>query len=80
MATTPIKVWTKLLGTSSFEFTNALATGLDGSIYVGGYTQGNLDGQSNNSPSLGIDDAFITKYSTEGTKLWTKLIGNQMIN
>ena len=69
------KSWTKLLGTSKAEFAKALTIGLDGSIYVTGYTQGNLDGQINNNPWPGIDDAFITKYSSDGTKLWTKLIG-----
>jgi len=66
------KTWTKLLGTSSYEHANALTTGLDGSIYVSGYTEGDLDGQTN---SGGYGDAFLTKYSPDGTKTWTKLLG-----
>ena len=65
------KAWTKLLSTSSIELANALTTGLDGSIYVSGYTQGALDGQTNS----GGNDAFLTKYSADGTKVWTKLLG-----
>jgi hypothetical protein len=32
MANTPVKVWTKLLGTSDYAFAYPLTTGLDGSI------------------------------------------------
>ncbi|UXE60856.1 MAG: hypothetical protein KA717_36250 [Woronichinia naegeliana WA131] len=66
------KVWTKLLGTSGFDQANALTTGNDGTIYVSGYTEGNLDGQTY---SGGYGDAFITKYNPDGTKVWTKLLG-----
>jgi len=65
------KVWTKLLGTSYYAYANALTTGKDGAIYVSGYTQGNLDGQTNS----GYSDVFITKYNPDGTKVWTKLLG-----
>ena len=65
------KVWTRLLGTSSGDQARALTTGLDGSIYVGGYTAGNLDGQANS----GAVDGFVTKYNPDGTKVWTRLIG-----
>jgi hypothetical protein len=65
------KAWTKLLGSSSTDIAKALTTGLDGSIYVSGYTGGALDGQTNS----GGQDAFLTKYSVDGTKAWTKLLG-----
>jgi Ca2+-binding RTX toxin-like protein len=52
------KSWTKLLGSSSADFAAALTTGSDGAIYVSGFTNGNLDGQTNNG---GDADAFITK-------------------
>ena len=71
MTTTPVKVWTKLLGTSGNDETKALTTGLDGSIYVSGYTEGSLDGQTNS----GGNDAFLTKYNPDGSKAWTKLLG-----
>ena len=70
--TSPVKVWTKLLGSGSFETASALTTGLDGSIYVSGYTTSVLlDGQ----PNSGDTDAFLTKYSADGSKVWTKLLG-----
>jgi hypothetical protein len=61
------------LGTSSEDQAYALTTGNDGAIYVSGYTQGNLDGQTNTNSNSG--DAFITKYNPDGTKVWTKLLG-----
>ncbi|MCE2832034.1 MAG: hypothetical protein LW709_08215 [Oxalobacteraceae bacterium] len=65
------KVWTRLLGSAGGEAATSLTTGLDGAIYVGGHTSGALDGQTNS----GSGDAFLTKYSTDGTKAWTKLLG-----
>ena len=53
------KAWTKLLGSSSTDVAFALTTGLDGSIYVSGVTEGALDGQTNS----GGYDAFLTKYA-----------------
>ena len=65
------QIWTKLIGTSSNEDSFSLTTGLDGSIYVSGYSNGSLDGLANS----GGYDAFITKFNTDGTKVWTKLLG-----
>jgi uncharacterized protein (UPF0548 family) len=65
------KVWTKLIGTTARDFANALATGLDGSIYVAGVTNGSLDGLTNS----GGEDAFVSKFKPDGTKVWTKLLG-----
>jgi uncharacterized delta-60 repeat protein len=65
------KAWTKLLGSSDYDWASSLTTGSDGAIYVAGYTYGNLDGQVNS----GNEDAFVTKYNTDGTKAWTKLLG-----
>ncbi len=71
VATTQVKVWTKLIGTSGNDVGRALTTGSDGSIYVSGYTSGNLDGETNS----GGHDAFLTKYGVNGIRAWTKLIG-----
>ena len=66
------KAWTRLLGSSSYDGAWAVTTGLDGSIYLSGHTNGSLDGE-NNSGGL---DAFITKFNANGTKIWTKLLGS----
>jgi hypothetical protein len=63
--------WTQLLGTGTYDSANALTTGTDGSIYIGGKTYGNLDGQI----SSGIGDAFISKFNPDGSKAWTQLLG-----
>jgi Ca2+-binding RTX toxin-like protein len=68
------KVWTGLIGSSGDEVAQALTTGVDGSIYVAGRTSSRtLDEQT----SAGSIDAFVTKYSKDGTKDWTKLIGSR---
>ena len=43
-----------------------------GNIYVTGYTDGGLDGNS----SSGKQDFFLTKYNSSGTKEWTKQEGS----
>ena len=49
--------WTKLLGSTEEDISWALTTGLDGQIYIAGYTYGDLDGKNNS----GGEDAFISK-------------------
>jgi flagellin-like hook-associated protein FlgL len=71
-STEPVKVWTRMLGTSSDDRAFALTTGLDGFIYVSGYTDGSLAGPSNS----GYRDAFVTKYAPDGTKVWTRQLGS----
>jgi flagellin-like hook-associated protein FlgL len=70
------KAWTRLLGTSGFDGAEALTTGSDGSIYICGTTEGNLDGQT----SSGGSDAFIAKYNPDGTKAWTKMLGSSRLD
>ena len=66
--------WTRILGTSGSDVVHAITTGNDGSIYITGYTAGDLDGQTNNSSNDNyFNDAFISKYSSDGTKEWTRL-------
>ena len=72
MSAEPIKSWTRLLGSSKAESANSITTGSDGSIYIAGITSGNLDGNSN---AGGYGDAFLSKYNSDGTKSWTRLLG-----
>ena len=65
------KQWTKHLGTSSNERANGVSTDSLGNVYVAGYTQGELDGNS----SVGNYDLFVVKYNATGTKQWTKQLG-----
>jgi uncharacterized delta-60 repeat protein len=65
------KEWTQFLGSSASDYARAMSTAADGSIYVSGYTNGNLDGEANN----GSYDAFITKFGSDGSRQWTHLLG-----
>ena len=64
------KLWTKLLGTSSNEYGIDVAVDSSGNAYVTGYTDGDLDGNTNANNG----DIFLTKYNSSGTKQWTKLL------
>jgi hypothetical protein len=66
------KVFTKLLGSNKFDYATAITTGLDGSIYVSGYTFGSFEGQT----QIGGYDAFLTKYKPDGTIVWSKVFGS----
>jgi len=47
------------------------ATDNSGNIYITGYTNGGLDGNTNS----GSSDIFLTKYDKNGNKQWTKQLG-----
>jgi hypothetical protein len=70
------KIWTREIGSSGADRINATAIGPDGSIYACGYTTGALDGQAN----PGNYTSFLVKYGADGSKLWTKLLGNNLYN
>ena len=70
-----VKIWTRLFGSNQSDFPLAVKTGSDGSIYVTGFTTGSLGGTIN-----GTTDAFLVKYSANGTKLWTKQFGSSGID
>jgi hypothetical protein len=68
------KAWTRLIGGAGLEWDFDLTTGTDGSIYSVGYSNSTIfDGQT----TQGREDVFITKYSTDGTKVWTQLLGGE---
>ena len=46
-------------------------TDSSGNIYVTGYTEGGLEGNTNS----GENDIFLVKYNSSGTKQWTKQLG-----
>ena len=53
------------------KFDSVAGVASDGSIYIAGYSAGNYDGLAN----AGSNDGYLTKYSADGTKQWSKLIG-----
>jgi hypothetical protein len=66
-----VKLWTRRLGTANDDYGYGVATDASGNIYVTGYTGGGLDGNTN----AGGWDIFLTKYDTNGNKIWTKQLG-----
>ena len=66
------KQWTQLLGSSEHDSSRSISTTEDGSIYIMGSTQGDLDGQ----PNSGDRDVFISKFNSDGSKQWTQLLGS----
>jgi hypothetical protein len=66
-------VWTlkRDIGTPNFVGAFTVATDPAGNVYLAGNTGINLEGQRLN----GQQDAFVTKYNTNGKLVWTRLIG-----
>jgi hypothetical protein len=64
------QIWLKQFGTSAFDAVHSVAADSVGGLYVTGSTQGSLGG-----PSAGNYDAFVSKYSSNGSLLWTKQLG-----
>jgi hypothetical protein len=66
------KVFTKQLGVAG-AYTDATGVAVDsgGNVYVTGYTNGGLDGNT----LTGAYDFFLTKYDSSGNKVFTKQLG-----
>jgi len=65
------KQWTQQLGTASNEFSLGVDVDSSDNIYVTGQTAGGLDGNT----SAGLNDIFLVKYNSSGTKQWTQQLG-----
>ena len=65
------KKWIRQFGTSKIDWEYGVTTDSSDNIYVTGYTEGGLDGNT----SSGSYDMFLVKYNSSGTKQWTKQLG-----
>jgi hypothetical protein len=64
------EIWTHQFGTSSWDYPFAIT--LESShFYLAGNTRGALPGQSN----IGEYDAFVQKYDSNGSEIWTRQFG-----
>ena len=63
-------LWTRQLGTPSFDVSYGVSADKLGSVYITGYTIGNLGG-----PNSGNADAYVSKFSAAGGLLWTRQLG-----
>jgi len=64
--------WTRIWGSTSYDYGNGVAVDPAGNSYVAGYTPGAFDGQTN----AGENDLCLTKYNADGTKQWTRIWGS----
>jgi hypothetical protein len=72
VACIPPWIGTKQMGVAGKETRgNSVATDANGNVYVAGYTQGGLDGNT----LTGTTDFFFTKYNSSGDKQYTRQLG-----
>jgi hypothetical protein len=68
-------LWTKQLGTSSFDTVYGIDTDTQGNFYVAGITQGNLFEPKQSQGS----DAWVAKYDPNGNQIWAQQFGQNLI-
>jgi hypothetical protein len=66
------RLWSRLLGTAAEDMARGVAIDASGNVYVAGYTFGGLDGNTN----AGAADVFLSRFASDGSKLWTAQIGS----
>ncbi len=74
--TSGASIWTRLIGSTKWDNGYSVATAYDGSIYIAGATEGDIDGNINS----GSRDAFIAKYNSEGDRVWSRTLGSSDID
>lgn len=70
----PSESWTAIFGTDSPDNAQAVDIAADGSIFVAGTSYSGIDGETS-SDTLS-NEIFVSKYTSSGTRLWTKLFGS----
>jgi hypothetical protein len=65
------QLWIRQLGTSTVDEARSVSADKLGNVFVGGTSSGNLSGGINS----GAQDAFVSKYNSSGSLLWTRLFG-----
>ena len=65
------QVWAKQFGTSTDDVATAIKIDSNNNIYVIGYTNGSLAGNT----SQGGQDVYIAKYDTLGNQIWLRQFG-----
>ena len=74
--------WTAQFGTEFATVAQSIAVDGSGNVYVGGHTEGGLPGFENAGgaplgPVSNWNDAFLRKYGSDGTELWTQQFGHE---
>ncbi|EKT85312.1 SBBP repeat-containing protein [Leptospira santarosai] len=79
------RIWTRQLGftITGFDLSGKIAIGKgivfdrNQSLYVTGYTTGNLDKQTHSDPRNAKHNVFVAKYDLNGNKIWTSISGTK---
>jgi hypothetical protein len=78
---TAVKQWTRVYGSAEDDVATAVATDTDGNIYVTGYTNGtSFGGETAPGGTAGVADVFLSKFDTDGNRLWTVLLGTAAVD
>lgn len=70
------QVWSRQLGSSSFDTATSVAADQQENVYLSGYTEGNLGGPKQGSYS----DAWVAKLDSNGNQVWIQQFGTDAIN
>ncbi len=71
----PVSNWLEYItlgSASDYKRGGLVSVDSQGSLYVGGHTLGDIEGQSN----LGGYDGFLSKFDNDGNKIWVKQLGS----
>jgi len=67
-------LWSRVWGSPSNDYAEAVVIGASGSVYVAGWTEGVFDGQTN----MGASDIFVTRFSAVGDRDWSSIWGSTL--
>lgn len=67
-----VEQWAKQDGTSAVDILLAISADDQGNLFATGYSRSSFDGHIH----VGGSDVIVRKYSSDGTKLWTKQEGS----
>jgi len=65
--------WTRIWGCPSNDYAYGVCTGATGKIYVGGHTEGEIDGQTN----PGLISLYLAQVQPDGTRDWSRIWGGE---
>jgi hypothetical protein len=68
------KIWDNSYGGSNVDIPQAINKNADGSLIISGFSKSPISGDKTQK-SRGMDDIWILKISSSGTKIWDKTIG-----
>ena len=65
--------WINQIGTNDYDWIWAVDTDSQGNVLVGGWTLGSF---AVDQPNLGSYDAWLAKYSSDGSQIWLRQFGS----